>query len=203
MSNPHTSGKRTVEIDFQFIDLTTCTRCLGTEAHLHQALDTVTSVLGSAGVEVLVRKTLVDSEEKALELGFVSSPTLRVNGRDIALELRESACNACGDACGGSTEILCRDWAFQGQTHDTAPVPLIVDAILSEVYRGSSAPQTSHPDLSEHTVPENLKTFFAHKRAAAPKACCGTVDEETACTPSEKPSCCGAAPSTPSPCGCR
>ena len=44
----------------------------------------------AAGATVSMRKTLVDTEQKALELGFVSSPTIRVNGEDIALQLQIS-----------------------------------------------------------------------------------------------------------------
>jgi hypothetical protein len=42
------------------------------------------------------RKTLVETAEQARELLFVSSPTLRINGRDIALELKESPCGSGG-----------------------------------------------------------------------------------------------------------
>jgi hypothetical protein len=44
-------------------------------------INSARSVLEAAGVEILVKRTLVDSEQKAMELGFVSSPTIRVNGR--------------------------------------------------------------------------------------------------------------------------
>jgi hypothetical protein len=92
--------RKMVKIDFMFVDLQACTRCRGTNANLATALDTVQRVLEAAGVEILVRKTLVDSEQKAMKLGFVSSPTIRVNGRDIALQLRESNCACCGEVCG-------------------------------------------------------------------------------------------------------
>lgn len=125
---------RTIEIDFLFIDLETCVRCKGTDANLEAALNTVQSVLTAAGAAVSVRKTLVDTEQRALELGFVSSPTIRVNGRDIALELKESRCDTCADACGCNGEIDCRVWVWRGQEYTEAPEPMIVDAILSAVY---------------------------------------------------------------------
>jgi len=81
--------RKNVKIDFMFVDLHAYTRCRGTNANLATALDTVRSVLEAAGVEILVKKTLVDSEQKAVELGFVSSPTIRVDGCDIALQLWE------------------------------------------------------------------------------------------------------------------
>ena len=102
--------RKRVKIDFMFVDLQACARCGGTNANLATALDTVRSVLEAAGVEILVKKTLVDSEQKAMELSFVSSPTIRVNGRDIALQVRESNCASCGEACGCEGKIDCRVW---------------------------------------------------------------------------------------------
>jgi hypothetical protein len=46
-------------------------------------------------VAVSVTKTLVGGEAQARALGFVSSPTIRIDGVDIAGELVESACDSC------------------------------------------------------------------------------------------------------------
>ena len=64
-------------IDFLFLDLTTCTRCLGADRSLGSALEVVRDVLQATGVEVEVNKVLVESEEQARALRFVSSPTIR------------------------------------------------------------------------------------------------------------------------------
>jgi hypothetical protein len=50
---------------------------------LETALRTVQSVLEASGTIVNMRKALVDSEDMARRLKFVSSPTIRVNGRDM------------------------------------------------------------------------------------------------------------------------
>ena len=121
-------------IDFMYLDLETCTRCQGTDANLEAALAEVGRVLQATGAEVVMRKTLVASAEQARMLGFMSSPTIRVGGKDIALELRESSCAECGEACGCDGAIDCRVWIWQGQVHNAAPTAMIVDAILREVY---------------------------------------------------------------------
>ena len=197
---------RTIEIDFLFIDLETCVRCKGTDANLEAALNKVQSVLTAAGASVSVRKTLVDTEQKALELGFVSSPTIRVNGRDIALELKESRCDSCADACGCDGEIDCRVWIWQGQEHTEAPESMIVDAILSAAYGpGRQAEPEQAVRGPAGGAPENLKRFFASKEAKQASACCAPSEQEVCCAPSEKAACCGAdAPgSQPAGCGCR
>ena len=197
------SGK-TIEIDFLFLDLDTCVRCKGTDASLDAALKSAQSVLTSAGATVSVRKTLVDTEQKALELGFLSSPTIRVNGRDIALELKESHCGSCSDACG--SDIDCRVWTWQGREYTEAPEPLIVDAILLAVYGGAQqlAPKLagSVPALS---IPENLMRVFVNKAAQQASVCCPPAEQDACCAPSEKSACCDADASMgqAAGCGCR
>jgi hypothetical protein len=182
-------GRRTVAIDFLYLDLDVCERCRGTDANLETALATVGTVLEAAGADARVTKTLVDSEQKARAVGFVSSPTIRVDGRDIALEFRESRCEseACACADGSGTAIDCRVWVHQGREYTVAPVPMIVDAILSEVYRDSrhAAPP------SARDVPENLLRLFRSKGRAAEGPCCDARPQESCCEPSNKALCCG------------
>jgi hypothetical protein len=201
-STTQQNTKKRVEIDFMFLDLEVCTRCRDTDSNLEAALETVGSILQSAGVEVLVRKKLVDSEQKAMELGFVSSPTIRVNGRDIALEFRESSCASCGEACACEGNIDCRVWIHQGHEYTAAPAPMIVNAILAAVYGTMEAAPAS---VQIAPVPENLKRFFAAKSAKAQSACCSTEEQETCCAPSEKSSCCAPIPvgAQPASCGCQ
>lgn len=91
-----------LRIDFLFLDLTTCDRCRGTDASLESALEVVRDRLEATGTDVEITKIHVATAEQARALPFVSSPTIRVNDRDVALELRESSCGseACTDGCG-------------------------------------------------------------------------------------------------------
>jgi hypothetical protein len=181
-------GGKTVAIDFLYLDLEVCERCRGTDANLDAALATVGSVLESAGAKVRVTKTLVDSEQKARALGFLSSPTIRVNGRDVALEFRESRCEseACACADGSGSAIDCRVWVYQGKQHTAAPVPMIVDAILSGVYAGATAKAAPAGD-----VPENLLRLFRSRARREEAACCDASRQESCCGQSQKASCCG------------
>lgn len=166
-------ARRKLQIDFLFLDLTTCTRCLGANRSLEAALERVGDVLRAAGVEPEVNQIRVESAEHARALHFVSSPTIRVDGEDLALGLRESPCGseACTDGCGADT--ACRVWVYRGSEYTEPPVEMIVDAVLRRVYGGAEAPRTDV--LAGYELPENLARFFAG-RAAGPSstedACC-------------------------------
>jgi hypothetical protein len=170
-----------IVIEFLYLDLTTCTRCVGTGENLSKGVGIVRDVLEGAGTAVEVRRTLVRTAEQARELRFVSSPTIRVNGRDIALELKESPCGSEPCGCGCDEDTLCRVWTYRGQEYTEAPVGLIVDAILGEIYGGA----TSAP--------------MRETRYALP--CCSAEQRESCCEPSEKADCCG--PSSVGGCSCQ
>lgn len=149
-------ANRYINIDFMYIDLSVCNRCQGTDTSLDEALSDVAAVLAAAGVDVTVNKIHVTSEQQAYELRFVSSPTIRVNGRDIQMDVKESLCESCGDLCGD--DVDCRVWVYQGKEYTIPPRTMIVDAILREVYGGGPA-GSSDPD-APFAVPDNLKRFF-------------------------------------------
>jgi Domain of unknown function (DUF2703) len=198
---------RTVEVDFLYLDLTACSRCIGSDESLHAALDLVCPALAATGIEVALRTTLVASEEQARALHFVSSPTIRVNGRDIAATLQESACADCSNLCGCDGETNCRVWTYEGQEFTEAPVGLIVEAILGAVY-GGTAP-TAHAARPDEDVPDNIKRFYARKAdteqedgdGGAVSSCCAPATQATCCGPTDKATCCGSA--TGGSCGCQ
>jgi hypothetical protein len=181
-----------LRIDFLFLDLTTCDRCLGADRNLESALEVVRYLLAANGTEIEINKVHVESADQARELRFVSSPTIRVNGSDVALELRESSCGceACTDGCGEG--IACRVWVHRGREHTEPPVAMIVDAIMREVYGG----EVVSPELEaqHYELPENLERFFA-------TACCPPAEQRSCCDPEDKLDCCGA--SSGEGCGCR
>ncbi len=194
-----------LRVDFLFLDLETCTRCRGTDQSLESALEVVRKVLAGRGTEVEVNKIHVGSAAQARELRFASSPTIRVNGRDVALELRESSCSseACTDGCGES--IACRVWVHEGREHTEPPVAMIVDGILRAVYGGAAVEPELDTDV--YGLPDNLERFFAGKPGSRATAgseepgCCSPAEQRTCCEPEDKGECCGTA--TGGSCGCR
>lgn len=151
------SEKRHMNIDFLYLDLTVCNWCQGTEASLDAAIAEVATVLNVTGIEVTVNKINVISEEQARQLQFISSPTIRINGRDIQLDVKESLCDSCGDLCGD--DVDCRVWVYQGKEYTVPPKAMIIEAILREAY--GEANMASQGASSDFEVPDNLKKFFA------------------------------------------
>lgn len=182
-----------ITIDFLFLDLTTCRRCVGTDQSLEAALDVVREVLAATGVAVEVRKKLVETAAQARELRLVTSPTIRVNGRDIALELKESRCGSEPCGCGCNDDTACRVWSYRGAEHTEAPVGLIIDAVLGEVYGGT---ERADRDDERYDLPENLVTFFAGRRPGTvdESACCSPAEQQSCCEPAAKADCCGPSP---------
>ncbi len=159
-SSTTSTEKRLLDIEFLYLDLNVCVPCRGTNSSLEEAISEVSRVLEATGIEVDVRKIHVQTEEQALDLGFVSSPTIRINGRDIQMEVKESLCESCGDLCGDDVE--CRVWVYRGKEYSVPPKGLIIEAILREVYRepDEGSITITHPE----ELPENLKRFFSAKQ---------------------------------------
>lgn len=194
---------RQIDLDFLFLDLNTCTRCVGTGQNLEIAIETVKPMLSLMGVDLRVNKILIASPEQAQVHHFVTSPTIRLNGRDIVLETIESRCDSCTDLCGCDEGTNCRVWLYQGQEYTEAPAALLVEAILREVF---STPQQAmaEPTIYED-VPANLQHFFvgkAQQTGAAASLCCSTAEQQTCCEPLAKASCCGEV-SNSGGCGCQ
>mgnify|MGYP001029162608 CR=1 FL=1 len=150
--------KNKIVIDFMYLDLSICTRCQSTEDSLDEAIDDVAKVLELAGMEVIVNKIHIDSKEKAIQYRFESSPTIRINGKDIQLEMRESLCESCGDLCGD--EVDCRVWVYKDKEYNAPPKAMIIDAILREVYSDKKVQLDDKAEREEYQLPENLQGFF-------------------------------------------
>ncbi|NMC28070.1 MAG: DUF2703 domain-containing protein [Syntrophomonadaceae bacterium] len=148
--------KKQLIIDFLFLDLSVCTRCQGTDSGLDEAVAEVANILTATGNEVVVNKINVNTAELAEKYKFLSSPTIRINGQDIQMEVKESLCESCGDLCGDTVD--CRVWVYQGREYNVPPKGMIIEAILKAVY-GGQAPVEAR--AAQYVLPENLRNFYA------------------------------------------
>lgn len=161
--------KKRMNIDFLYLDLSICTRCKGTDTILDEALADVSKVLEATGIEVVVNKVNVLTEEQAIEYQFISSPTIRINGQDIQLEVKESLCESCGDLCGDTVD--CRVWVYQGTEYTEPPKAMVIEAILKEIYGDKNHEIVKQ----EYALPENLKQFYSSmdkKEKPSSNGCC-------------------------------
>ncbi|MCU7378940.1 DUF2703 domain-containing protein [Clostridiales Family XIII bacterium ASD5510] len=70
--------------------MTSCERCQATDHTLTEAIKELYPVLETLGYEIFYRKIEIVTETMAKEYHFLSSPTIRINGRDICGEIKES-----------------------------------------------------------------------------------------------------------------
>ncbi len=153
--------QRTLAVEFLYLDLTTCGRCIGTAGSLKAAVDRLSPTLAEVGVELAFRKVHVKNEEEARKHRLEISPTVRINGRDVQPDWEANECGECGElCCSGSTRVECRLWDWDGEKHTTAPVPLLMHAILAESFSGE---ESVPPEGGTDDVPDNLKRFFSAK----------------------------------------
>jgi len=191
--------KRVVDLELLAIDLSRCTRCVGTLANIETAVRILQPVLEATGIDVQVRKVRVESEEQARQHRLVSSPTVRIDGQEIVTETLESQCETCTDLCNCEAGTACRVWRYRGQEFTEAPVGLLIEALLRAIVGTDTRAAAASADFAG--VPENLRRFFAGvERRPGSTPCCAASEKEECCAPEAKAACCDT-PDTGA-CGC-
>lgn len=161
-SNSMNPPSRPLIVELLAIDLSTCGRCTGTDRNIAAAVHELRPILAQADVRLQFRKTVVQTAQQAVILRFRSSPTVRINGRDVAIEFRESRCGDCTALHGKKPcEVDCRVWVWQDREYTEAPKVLIVDAIL-RAYPAAFEDWPPAP-TEPFELPENLKWFFENR----------------------------------------
>lgn len=158
------SSRPRLVVELLALDLSTCGRCLGTGDGLDGAMQSLGPALREAGVDVEMRRIVVQTAEEAEALRFAVSPTIRVNGRDVPVALRESACADCVSICSTAGGVDCRVWIWRGEEYTAPPKAMLIDAILRAY---AHAWDERAPTTEPFVLPENLKRFFAAKTAKA------------------------------------
>ena len=145
-----------ITIDYLYLDLNTCDRCVGTDEVLDGVLDVLEPALQLAGYKVVRRKTEMSTAEIAAEYQFLSSPTIRVNSKDICLTVEENDCGCCSDIAG--CDVECRVFRYEDEVYEIPPKEMLANAILKTLF-------SDNVDITntEYIMPENLKEFYASK----------------------------------------
>ncbi|MEA5143237.1 MAG: DUF2703 domain-containing protein [Oscillibacter sp.] len=151
------AAEKKIVIEYLYLDLQTCDRCIGTDTVLDEVMATLTPALQFAGYEVEYKKIEMTTAELAVRYKFLSSPTIRVNGHDICASVEENSCGCCGDISG--TDVDCRVFAYNGGSYEVPPKEVLIDAILRAVYK-----DTRSCTCGDYEMPENLKNFYQGKK---------------------------------------
>ena len=154
------AGKK-VLVEYLYLDLETCDRCVGTDTVLERVMMTLVPALRLAGYEVAYKKIEMKTAELAARHRLLSSPTIRVNGRDVCGPVKENSCGCCGEISG--TDVDCRIFEYNGELFEIPPEEMLADAVLKAVFgRGGE----DGCCVGEYELPDNLKTFYEGKKKA-------------------------------------
>jgi hypothetical protein len=104
-----------------------------------------------------LNKIHINTIDKAFKEKFISSPTIRVNGKDLPIEFKESNCDSCGDFCGDSVD--CRIWVYEGKEFESAPTEMLVNLISDYIHGKINLTEMD----AHYSLPENIVHFFSAK----------------------------------------
>ena len=133
-------NKKVVVIEYLYLDLNTCESCV-TEKVLENVVDELHHAFKIAGYDLEYHKVLIETAEMATTYRFLSSPTIRVNGRNICNSLKENNC---------------------GYREDIAGAPL-TEMIAEEIIKWALIPKIPSFLLDEYVLPDELKKVFESK----------------------------------------
>jgi len=170
-----------INLEYLYLDLTVCTRCKGSDLNLERAVEDLKKKY--PGKNIQLKKIHINSIDLALKEKIISSPTIRINGQDLPIELKESNCDSCGDYCGDNVD--CRIWVYNGTEYDSAPIEMIIDLVSKYIKGNLELDQTN----AEYSIPYNIVHFFA-SRLKKEEVKSEEVIESCCCTTSPTASCC-------------
>ena len=159
------SHKKKLYIEYLYLDLHTCDRCIGTDAVLEETISALRPALELAGYEISYQKIEMTTAQIAQQYMFLSSPTIRVNGNDIFGYIKENNCGCCGEIAG--PEVECRVFEWDGKQYEVPTTQVMADAILHAVSKTGS-----NTDC-EYMMPENLRRFYDGKAKKENPCGCG------------------------------
>jgi glutaredoxin len=109
-----------------------CLWCVKTKEMLRESLEELK-------VKATIKEILIDSKEKAKRYGFVGSPTIKINGKDIGEEVRKDKCLPCSELIKHSRKVTkfvekecnlgCRIYLYKNKQYPYPPKSMIKEAI--------------------------------------------------------------------------
>ena len=162
--------RKVLNVDLVVIDLSSCKRCVPTGDQLRSAVKFLTPVAEALGIELRHGRRWCRHQMRRRNIGLLTSPTIRLNGRDIAQDIRESQCESCGDLTENNTMVDCREWHYRGKVYSAAPIALLVEALMGAMLKIDDMPPVTPAPITE--LPKNLIRYFDNKRQAGDSRCC-------------------------------
>lgn len=157
-----------VVLEVLYLDAQTCDPCRATIDAVDAVAAALTAPLREQGRTLAIRSTRVVDQEQADALGFVSSPTVRVDGVDIELDVHEQHCGSCSALAG--RQVDCRTFDWQGTQHPSPPAEMIARRVLDHL--NAELPESAAP-AAGHTssVARFLRSRAEHTaQTAEPRA---------------------------------
>lgn len=161
------ASEKKIVVEYLYLDLQSCDRCIGTDNVLDEVMMTLTPALQMAGYEVEYKKIKMGTAKLAEKYRFLSSPTIRVNGQDICRSVAENSCGCCSEISG--TDVDCRLFEYNGKAYEVAPKEMLAESILQAVF----GPSERGCSCGGYELPENLKTFYEGKKSKSGCSCGG------------------------------
>lgn len=116
----------------QILYVMDCPWCVKTKKIVRESLNEL-------GVKAKLEEILIDTDEKARKYKFLGSPTVRVNGKDVQMEVSRGKCLPCEELAGrnvGTTEFVkqecrcgCRIYFYRGKQYPYPPKGMIKEAV--------------------------------------------------------------------------
>ena len=145
---------------------------MGTEDALEAALDRVEPLLDALDVGITVRDIHVSSLAAAEATQLAVSPTIRIDGRDVQPDYLENTCESCGDLCECEGDVDCRLWRYRGEEYTTAPVGLLVEALVQAVAPTQRQFGESR-ERQAYQLSSNVEDFFENSDDSESECDCG------------------------------
>jgi hypothetical protein len=120
MAQTSTGESPTLNVTFLEVDMSSvgelgCRECDSTRQRLDAAIKVIEPVFRELGIEIQVKRELVKTAQQAQALNFQASPTIQVEGHNLAPEHQAD----------GS-----RIWTWRGERTTNPPKAMIIDTLL-------------------------------------------------------------------------